>query len=89
MPSSKQFKLPVRTTPYAFALYMSAIMAFLMCLVITAANNGIQEDYLNNVLKAYKLAMPVAFVCVLLVKPIVLKLVSWTVHPARDSRPES
>lgn len=89
MPSSRQFKLPVRATPYAFALYMSAIMAFLMCLVITAANNGTQEDYLSNVLRAYKLAMPVAFVCVLLVRPIVLKLVSWTVHPVRDSRNNS
>ncbi|PJY97853.1 DUF2798 domain-containing protein [Pseudomonas donghuensis] len=73
-------KLGVRATPYVFAFYMSAIMALLMCFVITAANAGIDEQYLGNVLKAYQLAMPVAFACVLVVRPIVLKLVAWTVH---------
>ncbi|MGE8393222.1 DUF2798 domain-containing protein [Pseudomonas sp. BIGb0427] len=75
-------KLGVRATPYVFAFYMSAIMALLMCFVITAANAGINEQYLGNVLKAYQLAMPVAFACVLVVRPIVLKLVAWTVHPS-------
>ncbi len=76
-------KLGVRATPYVFAFYMSSIMAMLMCFVITAANSGINEHYLGNVLKAYQLAMPVAFACVLVVRPIVIRLVSWTVHPAK------
>lgn len=74
-------KLPARATPYVFAFFMSAIMAFLMCLVITAANTGVGQDYLNHVYNSYKLAMPVAFVCVLMVRPVVMKLVSWVVHP--------
>jgi len=49
--------------------------------VITAANAGVNPQYLNNVLKAYQLAMPVAFVCVLMVRPVVLRLVALTVHP--------
>lgn len=76
-------KLSVRATPYVFALYMATIMAFLMSLVITAANSGIDNDYLSNALHAYKLAMPVAFLCILVVRPIVIKLVSMTVHPHR------
>ena len=76
-------KLGVRATPYVFAFYMSSIMAMLMCFVITAANSGINEHYLGNVLRAYQLAMPVAFACVLVVRPIVIKLVSWTVHPPK------
>lgn len=80
---SKRIKLSVRATPYVFALYMSTIMAFLMTLVITAANAGIGPDYLSNVLNAYRLAMPAAFVCILVVRPIVTKLVSLTVHPPR------
>ncbi|MNJ03790.1 hypothetical protein D3C73_1642560 [compost metagenome] len=60
---------------------MSAIMALLMCFVITAATAGIDDHYLGHVLKAYQLAMPVAFACVLVVRPVVLKLVAWTVHP--------
>jgi len=76
-----QRKLSARATPYVFALYMATIMALLMSLVITAANSGIEIDYLSNALHAYKLAMPVAFLCILVVRPIVLKLVSLTVHP--------
>nr|WP_314480753.1 DUF2798 domain-containing protein [uncultured Pseudomonas sp.] len=75
-------RLHVSATPYVFAFYMSAIMALLMCFVITAANAGIDQNYLANVLKAYRLAMPVAFVCVLIVRPIVGRLVAMTVHTA-------
>jgi len=74
-------KLRPSATPYVFALYMSSIMALLMCFVITAANAGVTADYLGNVLKAYQLAMPVAFVCVLMVRPLVIRLVALTVHP--------
>lgn len=76
-------RLSARATPYVFALYMATIMAFLMSLVITAANSGIGSDYLSNALHAYKLAMPVAFLCILVVRPIVVKLVALTVHPHR------
>lgn len=68
-------------TPYVFAFYMSAIMAFLMSLVITAANSGIDVNYLSNALSAYRLAMPVAFLCILVVRPVVVRLVSVTVLP--------
>ncbi|MGE8295417.1 MAG: DUF2798 domain-containing protein [Pseudomonas sp.] len=78
--ASRSWKLPARAMPVAFAFYMSGIMAMLMTLVITAANRGIGEGYLQAALSAYSLAMPVAFVCVMLVRPIVLKLVSLTVR---------
>lgn len=74
-------KLRAGATPYVFAFYMSAIMALLMCFMITAANGGVSADYLHNVLKAYQLAMPVAFFCVLMVRPVVIRLVALTVHP--------
>ena len=80
---SPRRKLSSRATPYVFALYMATIMAFLMSLVITAGNSGIDNDYLSNALHAYKLAMPVAFLCILVVRPIVIKLVAMTVHPHR------
>ena len=80
-PTRQPRKLHWRATPYVFAFYMSAIMAMLMSLVITAANNGIGPTFPGQVLQAYRLAMPVAFVCVLLVRPLVLKLVTLTVAP--------
>ena len=73
-------KIPKRFTPFAIAFYMSSIMAFLMCSVITAVNRGVAEGYWLSVLKAYSLGMPIAFCCVLLVRPLVLKLVALTVE---------
>lgn len=75
-----RLRLPNRATPYVFALYMATIMAFLMCLVITLAEFGLDEHYLGNVMNAYRVAMPSAFVCVLVVRPMVARLVAWTVH---------
>ncbi len=79
--AQRRTKLHANATPYVFAFYMSSIMALLMCFVITAANAGVNEAYLGNVLKAYQLAMPVAFLCVLVVRPVVVRLVALTVHP--------
>jgi hypothetical protein len=73
-------RFPKQATPYVFALYMATIMAFLMCLVITLAEFGMDENYMKNVMNAYQVAMPSAFVCVLIVRPIVARLVAWTVH---------
>lgn len=73
-------RFPKQATPYVFALYMATIMAFLMCLVITLAEFGMDENYMKNVMNAYRVAMPSAFVCVLIVRPIVARLVAWTVH---------
>ncbi|MEI2297626.1 DUF2798 domain-containing protein [Ensifer sp. MJa1] len=68
-------KLPSRAAPVAFAFFMSAIMAFLMSCVIVGANTGLDSGYPARVCRAYVLAMPVAFVCVLFVRPFVAKLV--------------
>ena len=74
-------KLHARATPYVFAFFMSSIMAMLMCIVITAANSNIDGQFVRRVLSAYSLAMPIAFFCVLLVRPLVMRLVALTVHP--------
>ena len=77
---SARIRFPKRATPYVFALYMATIMAFLMCLVITLAEFGMNEHYMRNVMNAYQVAMPSAFLCVLIVRPMVARLVAWTVH---------
>ncbi|MCC4594969.1 DUF2798 domain-containing protein [Xanthomonas campestris pv. phormiicola] len=79
----RRLNLGVRATPFVFAFYMATIMAMLMCLVITAANAGLGEDYLQRVFGAYRLAMPTAFCCILVVRPLVMRLVAATVHPPR------
>ena len=72
-------KLPTRFMPVVFAFYMSGIMAFLMSLIIVAANSGVTDGYLAQVIHAYAIAMPSAFCCILLVRPLVMRLVKHTV----------
>ncbi|WP_240636046.1 DUF2798 domain-containing protein [Caldimonas tepidiphila] len=74
-------KLPHRFAPVAFAFYMAGIVAFMMSLVLTALNGGIGPDYAWRVLRAYLYALPVGFGCVMLVRPLVLRLVALTVEP--------
>lgn len=79
-PLARRRKLPPRFIPIVFAFFMAAIMAFLMCSVIVAANAGITGTYHWQVLHAYSLAMPVAFLCVLMVRPLVLRIVGLICH---------
>jgi len=51
-----------------------------MCAVIVGAGTGLAGGYLGRVLSAYALAMPVAFVCVLFVRPLVLRLTMATLQ---------
>jgi hypothetical protein len=75
-------RLPARATPVVFAFYMSAIMAMLMSGVIVGAQQQLDADLPAKVLHAYTLAMPTAFVCVLVVRPVVMWLVRRTVREA-------
>ncbi|WP_309486596.1 DUF2798 domain-containing protein [Sinorhizobium sp. 8-89] len=68
-------KMPAKSVPVVFAFFMSAIMALLMSSVTVAANTGFDDGYPLRVITSYALAMPVAFVCVLIVRPLVTRLV--------------
>ena len=81
-PARSTRRLPARLTPIVFAFFMSAIMAMLMCLIITAVNQGLGDGYLLAALHAYQVAMPAAFVCIMLVRPLVMRLVTCTVAEA-------
>lgn len=72
-------KLPAKLTPVVFAFYMSSIMALLMCFIITAVHQGINRQLIPEAFIAYKVAMPAAFICVLMVRPVVMALVKRTV----------
>lgn len=76
----QRFKVHKRFTPVVFAFYMSAIMAMLMCTVIVGVNTGVRDGYIARVLGTYILAMPVAFICVMLVRPVVVRLVTASVR---------
>ncbi len=73
-------KLPPRAIPFVFAFFMAGIMAFLMCCVIVLASTGLSAGFMLRVLHAYFVAMPVAFVCVLIVRPIAMRLTMLVVR---------
>ncbi|QJQ97039.1 DUF2798 domain-containing protein [Halomonas sp. PA5] len=72
-------RIPRRFTPVVFAFYMASIMAFLMTLAITLINQGITPGFVGTVLRSYVLAMPVAFIGVIIVRPLVVRLVAWSI----------
>ena len=69
-------KLPAKAAPVVFAFYMAAIMALLMCSVIVGIGQGFSPGLPAKVFRAYAVAMPTAFVCVLVVRPLVMRLVA-------------
>jgi len=77
------WKLPARLAPVAFAFFMSGMVSFMMSLTITAMNTGFSADYLARVGRAYLASWPVAFIGVLAVRPLVIRLVALTVSPPR------
>lgn len=79
-PTPSRWKLHRRFVPVVFAFYMSLIMALLMCATIVGVQSGFDAGYWSRVLQAYMLAMPVAFCCVMVVRPFVMRLVALTVH---------
>ncbi|MDO4894201.1 DUF2798 domain-containing protein [Moraxella sp.] len=70
--------IPKKYTPFVFAFYMAGIMAFLMSAVLVAVNTGVGGNYVVRVLGAYLVAFPIAFCCVIFVRPLVVRLVEWT-----------
>ena len=77
-PPQPQAAPPLRT--HRLCLLHVGHHGVLMCCAIVGANSGLGADYLRRVIQAYVLAMPVAFVCVMVVRPLVGKLVAATVH---------
>lgn len=81
-PPRSSWRLPSRLAPVAFSFYMAGIVAFLMSLALTAINTGVGDGYLLRVLKAYALALPVGFLGVMAARPLVIRLVGWTIKTA-------
>lgn len=84
MNTTSSWKLPARMAPVAFAFYMSCMVSAMMSVAITAINTGLPPDYLLRVGRAYLASWPVAFIGVLAVRPLVVRLVGMTVLPPRQ-----
>lgn len=72
-------KLPHQLSAFVFTFYMSSFIGLAMSAVLTYVGSGLTPDYLTQVGKAYALAMPVGFLCVILFRPLVLVLMRATV----------
>lgn len=72
-------KLPHQLSVFVFAFYMSSFIGLAMSAVLTYFGSGFPPDYLARVGRAYVLAMPVGFLCVILLRPLVVVLMKLTV----------
>ncbi|UNU73210.1 DUF2798 domain-containing protein [Moraxella nasovis] len=79
MSMKKQGFIPAKFAGIVFAFYMSGLMALLMSCVLVAVNTGVGGNYLVRVFGSYVVAFPIAFICVALLRPFVMKLVDWTI----------
>lgn len=71
---------PSRYANVLLAFYMALVMALLMSVVLVAINTGITDGYIWRVLYNYAIAMPIAFICVLLVRPMIVRWVQWSIR---------
>lgn len=83
-------KLPHQLSALVFAFYMSSFIGLAMSAVLTYVGSGFSPDYLARVGKAYVLAMPVGFLCVILFRPLVVVLMRATVAaPVPVKKPQA
>ncbi|MDO4777351.1 MAG: DUF2798 domain-containing protein [Cardiobacteriaceae bacterium] len=71
-------KIPAKFAPIVFTFYATMMMAFIMSAVLVALNNGVNSEWLPRTLRSYALAWPIAFVSLLTVRPLVMRLTRWT-----------
>lgn len=71
-------KLPKKYAGIAFSFYASAIMVLIVSGVLVALNTGVDTGYPERLLKSYLLTWPIAFIRLLIVRPLVMQLVNLT-----------
>jgi hypothetical protein len=73
-------KIPARFTPLLIALLMSMMMAFLMSGVVTFLNKGLSQNFVSMWLHAFIKVWPIAFSLLFVLRPLVMRLVSYLVE---------
>jgi 1-acyl-sn-glycerol-3-phosphate acyltransferase len=66
---------------------MAGIIAFVMSVVLTALDTGIEDGYIWRVIRSYAVAFPLAFICVVIFRLLIIFLVKKTVHGSSTVRP--
>lgn len=61
-----------------FTFYATALMALIMSAFLVAFNTGIDSGWPQRTLRAYVLAWPLAFISLLTIRSLVMKLVAWS-----------
>jgi hypothetical protein len=73
-------KLHAKYAPLVFAAIMSIIMAGFMSAVVTAINTGIDAGFIKRWLLAYAKVLPIAFLAIILLRPLAQKLTALIVQ---------
>lgn len=81
-------KISARYSQFAFAFFMSMLMALIMSAVLTLVNLGPVPDFIHRWMRAFAIAWTCAFPTVLLVSPIARRLVALVVD-APEKKPST
>jgi hypothetical protein len=77
-------KLPARYMPIVFAAIMSIFMAGFMSAIVTAINTGIENGFLWRWLGAYAKVLPIAFIAIMLFRPLAMKIAGLIVETSKS-----
>ncbi|MCM2291881.1 DUF2798 domain-containing protein [Allorhizobium sp. BGMRC 0089] len=79
--AQRRYKLHHKSSPVVSAFLTAFLMAWIMCAAIASVNGGITEDLALRIWRSWQTAMPMAFLAVFMVRPIVARLTALLVHP--------
>jgi hypothetical protein len=74
-------KLPIKTSRYLFAFFMSLAMTLVMTCFITLVNTGWHGDFERRWLRAILFAWPLSFCCILLFADQIRRFVTYLTEP--------
>jgi hypothetical protein len=76
-------KLPAKHTPIVLSAVMAVLMAGFMSAVLTAINLGVDAHFIGRWLNAYIKVLPIAFVAIMIFRPIAMKITALLVDAPR------
>lgn len=71
-------KLPGKYAGVLFSFYASGIMVLLVSSLLVSINTGLDSGWPMRLLRAYVITWPIAFLTLLVVRPLVMKLVAMS-----------
>lgn len=71
-------KIPRRYSSIVSTFYATGLMALIMSAFLVGFNSGFDSGWPARTARTFVIAWPLAFVSLLMIRPLVVRLVNWT-----------